>query len=79
VRTLKADGHYVVPPTEGVSVTTGAWDVGYGPSVETVLRHARHVYMKRLPDEYWSEATATPPRDPARVAASQIAVAALEG
>jgi phosphopantothenoylcysteine decarboxylase/phosphopantothenate--cysteine ligase len=66
VRTLAADGHYIVPPEAGTSITSGNWDLGLGPSPETILPHLKHVRMKALKNEYWDEATRDKPLSPAQ-------------
>lgn len=62
---LKSDGHYIVPPQEITSITTGEYDTGLGPTPESLLPHLWHVLMKRTKDGYWDEATATAPMSPA--------------
>ncbi|MCF3102241.1 Mersacidin decarboxylase [Streptomyces roseoverticillatus] len=64
---LRADGHYLVPVEELTSVTTGEFDTGLGPVPETVLTHMWHVLMRRMRDDYWEEAVATPAATPAAV------------
>jgi phosphopantothenoylcysteine synthetase/decarboxylase len=66
VNTLTADGHYVVPPGRGVSLTTGDWDLGLGPSPDTIVPHLKHVRMKTLKEGYWDEATREKPLSPAQ-------------
>lgn len=62
---LKSDGHYIITPGNGVSVTTRRWDVGLTvPPPEEVLRHLQHVRMKTLKDQYWDEATREKPKTP---------------
>jgi phosphopantothenoylcysteine decarboxylase/phosphopantothenate--cysteine ligase len=65
VATLRTDGHYVVEPGEGRSLTTGDLDAGLVPTPVTLLPHLWHVRMRRLRAAYWTEATATAPRTPA--------------
>ncbi|MXV21741.1 flavoprotein [Deinococcus xianganensis] len=64
VNILKEVGHYIVPPLEGISVTTGKWDTGLGPTPEELLIHAKHVRMKELKQGYWAEATSRKPQTP---------------
>lgn len=66
LRTLTADGHYIVPPEAGTSVTSGNWDLGLGPSPQTIMPHLKHVRMKMLKDAYWEEATRDKPLSPAQ-------------
>jgi len=47
VSTLRADGHYVVEPLEGRSLTTGDLDTGLGPSPASLLTHLWIVHMCR--------------------------------
>jgi phosphopantothenoylcysteine decarboxylase/phosphopantothenate--cysteine ligase len=58
VATLRADGHYVIEPKEGVSLTTGKLDTGLGQTPDNVMPHLWHVHMRRLRQEIWQEATA---------------------
>jgi phosphopantothenoylcysteine decarboxylase / phosphopantothenate---cysteine ligase len=64
VATLRADGHYVVEPGTGVSITTGRLSAGLVPSPATLLPHLWHVQLRRLKEAYWAEATAEAPRTP---------------
>lgn len=64
LETLYQDGHYIIPPTNGVSVTTGTWDRGLAPTPQDALLHAQHIRMKELRAEYWEEATRDKPRTP---------------
>jgi phosphopantothenoylcysteine decarboxylase / phosphopantothenate---cysteine ligase len=70
LETLRADGHYIIPPADDrVSVTTGEWDQALGPPEPAViLRHLQHVRLRRLRDDYWEEAT----REPAKTPAAQL-------
>jgi len=65
VATLRADGHYLVDPVKGISVTSDQLDSGLMPTPRTLLPHLWHVQMRRLRTAYWPEATAQPPRTPA--------------
>ncbi|MFK4146191.1 flavoprotein [Streptomyces sp. NPDC004065] len=65
LRTLREDGHYIIPPQEITSVTTGDYDTGLGPTPESVMPHLWHVLMKHTKDGYWDEATRTQPMSPA--------------
>ncbi|WP_058043894.1 flavoprotein [Streptomyces roseifaciens] len=65
VERLRKDGHYLLPMQEITSVTTGEFDTGLGPVPETALTHLWHVWMRRMRDEYWEEAVATPAATPA--------------
>lgn len=62
--TLREDGHYIVPPEVGVSVTSGDWDQGLGPTPEVLLQHLQHFHLRHLRDAYWDKATATKPLSP---------------
>jgi phosphopantothenoylcysteine decarboxylase/phosphopantothenate--cysteine ligase len=62
---VEADGHIVIPPDQITSVTTGEYDLGLGPTVDSVLPVLWHTVMKRRKEAYWSTATATPPATPA--------------
>lgn len=75
VRTLRADGHQVVDPEVGVSVTSGAWDLGLVPSPETLVRSLQHLRMKALKEEYWEDATREKPLTPAQKRLRQIVAA----
>ena len=67
VALLEQDRHYIIPPTEpGVEVATGERDA-HAQSPDHVLAHLRHVYLRRLRDEYWQDATREPPRTPSDV------------
>jgi phosphopantothenoylcysteine decarboxylase / phosphopantothenate---cysteine ligase len=62
---LKEDGHRIIPPIEGVSVTTGKWDIGLGaPSPIEVLQHMEQVHMQSLRAGYWEDATRELPVTP---------------
>lgn len=65
VATLRADGHYLVDPVEGISVTSEQQDTGLMPTPRTLLPHLWHVQMRRIRAAYWAEATAEAPRTPA--------------
>lgn len=65
IQTLKDDGHYIIPPKSGISVTTGNWDLGLGTSLDDIIKHLSHVLLKRYKEDYFMEATSTPPKDPA--------------
>lgn len=64
IERLREDGHHVIEPVEGLSVTTGEFGVGLGPTVDKVLAHTLHIAFKRLKEEYYAEATAEAPRSP---------------
>lgn len=66
VARLRADGHSVLDPGIGTSVTSGTWDRGLGPAPERVISHLLQIRMARLRDAYWSEATREQPRSPSR-------------
>lgn len=72
VEQLRRDGHVVIQPSIGASVTTGRLDVGLTPTPETVMAHCMHTHMRTLRGEYWREATATPPRTPAAAAVTLL-------
>lgn len=76
IQTLKQDGHYVIPPESTVSVTSGEWDQGLSPSLETILPHLQHIRMRELRDEYWDEAISTKPLTPAQMKIRELALAA---
>ena len=61
---IRADGHYVIDPQPGFSVTEKKQDAGMGPSPDLVMTHIRHVNSRRLAQAYFAEATATPARTP---------------
>ncbi len=63
---LRADGHYIIPPETIVSMTTGRFDEGLGPTPETLLPHLWHVCMRQRQRSYWPIATAEPPRSPSQ-------------
>jgi phosphopantothenoylcysteine decarboxylase/phosphopantothenate--cysteine ligase len=58
---LAEDGHYIIAPEVGTSVTTGEFDTGLGPNVDAVMRSLWHVLMRRYKDEYWHAVTSTRP------------------
>jgi phosphopantothenoylcysteine decarboxylase/phosphopantothenate--cysteine ligase len=63
---LKEDGHYIVPPVKGISITAGDWSEAMtAPPPDEVLPHLQHVRMKSLKEEYWDEATREAPLTPA--------------
>jgi 3-polyprenyl-4-hydroxybenzoate decarboxylase len=64
VRNLRADGHYVVEPGPGISLTSGQFDTGLTPTPATLLPHLWHVHLRRMRLAYWAEATAEAPRTP---------------
>jgi phosphopantothenoylcysteine synthetase/decarboxylase len=66
IRTLRQDGHYVVPPENAMSVTSGEWDQALTSSPDSILPHLQHVRMKELREGYWEEATSTKPQTPAQ-------------
>lgn len=70
VAALRADGHYVIDPVPGVSLTTGQFDTGMVTAPNVLLQHLWHVQMRRLRAGYWAEATAASPATPA--AAKQL-------
>lgn len=63
-RLLEEDGHYFVPPEEGVALGTGEREA-VSSFPESVLTHLQHVRMKQLQRDYWEEATSTKPLTPA--------------
>lgn len=63
---LRGDGHYVVPPGQIVSATTGRLDEGLGPTPDTLLPHLWHVRMRQRQRLYWPMATAEPPKSPSQ-------------
>jgi phosphopantothenoylcysteine decarboxylase/phosphopantothenate--cysteine ligase len=65
VATLRADGHYVIEPEAGVSLTTGKLDAGLVPTPGLVMPHLWHVQMRRLRQQIWQEATAKQAQTPA--------------
>lgn len=68
VEQLARDGHYIVSPQVIVSVTTGDFDEGLGPTPETLLPHLWHVCMRQRQRAYWPRATAESPRCPSTTA-----------
>lgn len=62
---LELDGHYIVWPSEHISVTTGNFDIGLTVSVDEILPHMWHVLMRRLREGYWDAATREKPLTPA--------------
>ncbi|MBV9689031.1 MAG: hypothetical protein JO202_04900 [Ktedonobacteraceae bacterium] len=65
LKTLEADGHYIVMPEAlGMAVGTGDWAHTACPTPETALLHLRHIRMKQLKDDYWEEATREKPMTP---------------
>lgn len=78
VETLRHDGHYVIPPEHIVSVTSGEWDLGLGPTPETILPHLQHFRMKELQAAYWDEATSTKPLTPAQKKVRELVLAAKQ-
>lgn len=77
VETLKADGHQVIEPSVGVSVTSGEWDQGLGPTPELVMQHLMHLRMKTLRSEYWTDATREAPKSPSEWKPDEVREAAL--
>lgn len=67
VAQLAADGHHMLPMRPITSVTTGEFDTGLGPTPESVMPHLWHLLMRQLKNDYWAEATATPPATPAEI------------
>ncbi|WP_406470380.1 flavoprotein [Streptomyces sp. NBC_01615] len=67
VAQLAADGHHMLPMRPITSVTTGEFDTGLGPTPESVMPHLWHMLMRQLKNDYWAEATATPPAAPAEI------------
>jgi phosphopantothenoylcysteine synthetase/decarboxylase len=65
VATLRADGHYVIPPVGQVAVATNDPDEGRGPTPESILPHLWHVLMREMRNQVWSSATAEKPQSPA--------------
>ncbi|MCU7723930.1 hypothetical protein ODJ79_09405 [Actinoplanes sp. KI2] len=65
VRQLRDDGHYVIPGEQIPEVGTGDFtETGPGPTVDQVMSHSWHVLMRRYKEDYWAEATSTPPAPP---------------
>ncbi|MBS2547769.1 hypothetical protein KGQ19_12920 [Catenulispora sp. NL8] len=77
LQTLKEDGHYIIPPQEITSVTTGDYDSGLGPTPESLMPHLWHVLMKHTKDVYWEEATRTLPMTPAERARQNLPLLAI--
>lgn len=71
---LEDDGHYVCRPEPLTSVTTGAFDAGFGPTVETLLSHMWHVFMRRQKEAGWEAAVAQPPQHPSGDVAMPVPV-----
>lgn len=74
VATLSADGHHVIDPTTITSITSGSFDEGLGPTVDSLMPQLWHLYMRRLRREYWPRATATKPRSPSQRTERLLAV-----
>jgi phosphopantothenoylcysteine decarboxylase/phosphopantothenate--cysteine ligase len=66
VAALRADGHHVIEPEDALSVTSGEWDKGLTPTPELVTSNLKHLVMKQMRNEYWTEATSEPPLTPAQ-------------
>lgn len=77
VSTLRADGHYVVEPGKGVSLSSGELDLGLGPTPRTLLPHLWHVHLRRVKERYWATATAERARTPAAQQQALVPVSAL--
>jgi phosphopantothenoylcysteine synthetase/decarboxylase len=69
---LRSDGHYIIPPTEAISATTGQWDKGLTPNPQETLLHVQHVRMRELRDSYRAEATREKARTPLEAKLLQI-------
>jgi phosphopantothenoylcysteine decarboxylase/phosphopantothenate--cysteine ligase len=69
---IRADGHYVIDPEPGFSVTENAQGAGMGTTPDLVLSHMRHVLSKRQALGYFAEATSTPVRTPSNLVALKI-------
>ena len=67
IKQLRNDGHIVLNPGEGTSVSTGETSVGVMPTTTEMLRVMRHIHLKNLREGYWDEATRFKPRTPALV------------
>jgi phosphopantothenoylcysteine decarboxylase / phosphopantothenate---cysteine ligase len=72
VRTLREDGHHIIPPREVTAMGTGRYDTAMGQTIDTVMPHIWHHQMRRLRSAYWAEATATPAATPAASSLSLV-------
>lgn len=72
VEQLRADGHYVIDPTDVISVTGSELGSGLGPRPEEFMPHLWHVHLARLRECFWEEATANAPASRANLAAQGI-------